>query len=289
MSYPSNNKENEFNNITPEELDSMSTAELLELLENLNDTMTEDNFNEELVTVCLDALDRKSPVPAYLPVEESWHSFESKVGLNKDAGETENAVVNRTGRKVKRVFRTGLIAAIIVFCLFSCMIIAQAAGVDVFGTIARWTDSVFGFGEVEIDEPIQEPANSEFESELEYIESWIPRVGSEFDVDEPLVQVDSEAGTIYYTITYASDDNIVVFDAIFRNGQSPNSLFEKDENEVTELIIDRTVFYIFENKGSTIVAWSINNIEFSIYSTLNVAQLEKILNKSYRGLINEKG
>ncbi len=64
MSYPSSNKKIEFNNIALEKLDSMSTAELLDLLENLNDTMTEDNFNDELVTACLDALDRKSPPSA---------------------------------------------------------------------------------------------------------------------------------------------------------------------------------------------------------------------------------
>ncbi len=104
MSYPSNNKENGFNNITLEKLDSMSTTELLELLENLNDTMTEDNFNEEFVTACLDALDRKSPMPSYPPTEESWHSFESKVGLDNDAGKTENADVNRTGHKVRGYF-----------------------------------------------------------------------------------------------------------------------------------------------------------------------------------------
>ena len=43
MSYSSN--QNEFNNITREKLDSMSVAELLELLESINETMTEDNFD----------------------------------------------------------------------------------------------------------------------------------------------------------------------------------------------------------------------------------------------------
>ena len=36
MSYPFDDKENEFNKITREQLDSMSVAELLELLESIN-------------------------------------------------------------------------------------------------------------------------------------------------------------------------------------------------------------------------------------------------------------
>ena len=65
MSYPFDDKENEFNKITREQLDSMSVAELLELLESINETMTEDNFDDELVEACLDAIDRKSPMPEY--------------------------------------------------------------------------------------------------------------------------------------------------------------------------------------------------------------------------------
>ena len=63
MSYPSNEKPSGFNNMTREQLDSMSVAELLELLENINETMTEDNFDDELIEACLEAIDRKSPMP----------------------------------------------------------------------------------------------------------------------------------------------------------------------------------------------------------------------------------
>lgn len=60
-------------------MDSMSVAELLELLESINDTMTEDNFDDELVEACLDAIDRKSPMPEYLSTDESLKAFEAKL------------------------------------------------------------------------------------------------------------------------------------------------------------------------------------------------------------------
>ena len=40
-----------------------------------------------------------------------------------------------------------LVAAVLVACLFSGMVVAQASGLDVFGAIARWTADAFSFGD----------------------------------------------------------------------------------------------------------------------------------------------
>ena len=61
MDYPSNGTGNEKqHNITRGQMDKMTTAELLQLLEQINEDMTEDNFDDDLITACLDALDQKS-------------------------------------------------------------------------------------------------------------------------------------------------------------------------------------------------------------------------------------
>ena len=185
MSYPSN-RGNEFNNITQEKLDSMSTAELLELLESINEAMTEDNFDDELITACLDALDRKSPMPEYPSTERAWRSFEDKVELDKHtSGGDSGTAANRPKRRAKRALRTGLVAAIIVFCLFSCMLVAQAAGVDVFGSIARWTDSVFGFSSTVSDFST---------TTYKRIEQWIPEVPDGFSVTQTYIYEDKATG-----------------------------------------------------------------------------------------------
>ena len=120
MSYSSN--QNEFNNITREKLDSMSVAELLELLESINETMTEDNFDDELVEACLDAIDRKSPMPEYPSTDESLKAFEAKLHTARG---TEPELMVRQPRH--RFARVGLIAAVVAVCLFSGMIAVQAA------------------------------------------------------------------------------------------------------------------------------------------------------------------
>lgn len=275
MSYPSSNKKIEFNNIALEKLDSMSTAELLVLLENLNDTMTEDNFNDELVTACLDALDRKSPMPAYMTEEESWRSFENKVGLD-DSGSIASTSVNRAGRKVKRVFRTGLVAAIIVFCLFSCMIVAQAAGVDVLGSIARWTDSVFSFEPDE--EKTAEVVPSSFEDCMELL---APKVPEGFVMTEqPAISQDYATGYKEGAVGYYNDTDYIML-TIIEAPDGNGFLFEKDDYKVEVIDIGGFRFYVFSNNGNSVAAWRYHQYECGINTSLDRDALISILHDSY--------
>lgn len=260
-------------------MDSMSVAELLELLESINETMTEDNFDDELVEACLDAIDRKSPMPEYPSTDESLKAFEAKLHT---AGGTEPELMVRRPRH--RFARVGLIAAIVAVCLFSGMIAVQAAGIDVFGAIASWTENLFGFGDIEDSMAAEHSSKSAVAvTDLEYIESWIPTLGEEFSKSEPIVMEDEQPGTLYYSLTFALEDDTLVFDAFLRGEDSQNSLYEKDGNNVKEITIDKVTFYIFENNGNSIAAWSINGIEFSLVSSLSTEELELIIIESYGG------
>lgn len=282
MRYPSKER-NEFNNISREKLGSMSTAELLELLETINETMSEDNFNEELVMACLDELDKKSPMPAYLSTDESWQSFENNVRFHSDTGKIDNIDFNTTGRKVKRVFRTGLVAVITVFCLFSCLIVAQASGADVFGSIARWTDSVFGFGEYgNLREDVVASSNH-IGSWIEKIESWLLITPSDFTMGVPDVLIDQTSGAIMYSVQYQSDEDTISFDAITQSIGNTESLFEKDNTAVNEVMVKNVPVYLFSNNGESIAAWYVDEIEFSISTNLDIESLENLVRNSYGG------
>ena len=94
---------------------------------------------------------------------------------------------------------------------------------------------------------------------------------------------DEQPGTLYYSLTFALEDDTLVFDAFLRGEDSQNSLYEKDGNNVKEITIDKATFYIFENNGNSIAAWSINGIEFSLVSSLSTEELELIIIESYGG------
>lgn len=276
MSYPSN-RGNEFNNITQEKLDSMSTAELLELLESINETMTEDNFDDELITACLDALDRKSPMPEYPSTERAWRSFEDKVELDKHtSGGDSGTAANRPKRRAKRALRTGLVAAIIVFCLFSCMLAAQAAGVDVFGSIARWTDSVFGFG-LDEAQAAQEKIPSTF---AEYVELLKPEVPEGFTMSGPYFYQDELTGYNEVFINYYNDDDFITF-TIIESPDTHGAFYEKDSNNVEVIDTGNHMIYIFSNNKYTSAVCQYNQFEFSITTNLSRDELVSIVNVSY--------
>ena len=276
MSYPSN-RGNEFNNITQEKLDSMSTAELLELLESINETMTEDNFDDELITACLDALDRKSPMPEYPSTERAWRSFEDKVELDKRAsGGDSGTTANRPKRRAKRALRTGLVAAIIVFCLFSCMLVAQAAGVDVFGSIARWTDSVFGFG-LDEAQAAQEKVPSTF---AEYVELLKPEIPEGFTMSGPYFYQDELTGYNEVFINYYNDDDFITF-TIIESPDTHGAFYEKDSNNVEVIDVGDFLIYIFSNNGDNIAAWHNNQFEFGITTSLSKDELVSMVKVSY--------
>ena len=276
MSYPSN-RGNEFNNITQEKLDSMSTAELLELLESINETMTEDNFDDELITACLDALDRKSPMPEYPSTERAWRSFEDKVELDKRASDGDSGTTaNRPKRGAKRALRTGLVAAIIVFCLFSCMLVAQAAGVDVFGSIARWTDSVFGFG---LDEAqvAQEKVPSTF---AEYVELLKPEVPEGFTMSGPYFYQGDLTGYNEVFINYYNDSDYIVF-SILEMPDITGSFYEKDSQDVVILDAGDYKFYIFSNNTNNVATWRFQQFECGINTNLSKDDLVSMIRYSY--------
>lgn len=274
MSYPFDDKENEFNKITREQLDSMSVAELLELLESINETMTEDNFDDELVEACLDAIDRKSPMPEYPSTDESLKAFETKL---RSVGGTEPKLAAKHSRH--RFIRIGLVAAITAACLFCGMIAVQAAGVDVFGIIARWTDSVFGFSEDAEISATQQPER-QF---IEQVETWLPLVPDGFVPDEPTVMSDEYSGVMRYSQIYWSDEDHIAFEVILDITGSFSSIYEKDDNAVKTIHIGNVPFYIFSNNDAYIAAWSVRNLEFTVSTDTSVEMLEELIVKSYGG------
>ena len=288
MDYPSNGTGSEKqHNITREQMDKMTTAELLQLLEQINEDMTEDNFDDDLITACLDALDQKSPMPEHPSTEESWQSFKEKLGAEHFGAENNEGCGSRPKRKVKRIFRIGLIVAIVAASLFSCMIVAQAAGIDVFGSIARWTEDVLGFGDREPEaQETQTSLSAEDVTRItDQIESWRLSVDSDFEVSEPEVVTDEESGILYYYVLCSNGDNRVSFEARYQKNQIPGALFEKDQNNTEEKIFNNVSIYFYTNIDISVATWCTNNIEFNVMSDLNMNELIQIFEKSFGGSI----
>ena len=273
----------------PETLEAMSPSELAEAMEAALDAMTEETYDPAVIDAYLDALDRKAPMPTHPNAESSYQDFQDKLqeyveGASKPAKQT---------RKFRRIARTGIVAALLAVLLASA---AQAAGIDVVGTIARWTENVFSFGTVQSGNDSshypsvsnQVPADvpeeyQELVTELqkrgieEYtIPTYIPEG---FQADTPELYVD-ENGYIEFTAAYANGDDMVIF-AIFGYKGKHAGLYEKDNSEVRIYTKNDTNHYFFQNREINSVAWTVNELEYSIRTTLPAAELEKIINSMY--------
>ena len=261
------------------QLDSMSTAELLEGMEQALYSMTEETYDAELIDAYLEALERKSPMPEHPTADESYERFRARVGELNAAVNPQSAPARRTRPGPRRALRTALVAVITTACLLSCMVVAQAAGVDVFGSIARWTDNLFGFGDVEDMEATPVPTEST-EITIEYIESLLPVVPDGFVMEEPVVFEDDISGRIEYWVAYTLEDKYITFNAVEQYDDNI-SVYQKDGREVTALNINGQEFYVFMNNNCISAAWRVSSIECYISTNLAYDDLVDILYSSY--------
>ena len=282
MVHPSNDHPDLHEGIPArEQLDAMSTAELLEALEQTLFSMTEENYDGELLDAYLDELDRKSPMPERPATDESYERFKARVGkMNAAINPLESAPAASAKPKPRHTaLRTALVAVIAAACLLSCMVVVQAAGLDVFGSIARWTDSLFGFGA--IGEPAASPSpTGTQEVTVEYIETLLPTVPDGFVMGEPVVFEDDVSGGIEYCVSFISEANYITFSAVEQYNDNM-SKYQKDYQDVRIIHIDGQNFYLFMNNGYASAAWRLSNLECNINSDLALEELTQIIVNSY--------
>lgn len=276
-------------------LDKMSAAELTEAMELALDTMTEDTYSSELIDAYLDALGRKSPIADEPDVEEAYAGFQRHLRqLVLDSSDCP--AVPAKPRGIRRAVRIGLVAAIAIICMFGCMIVAQAAGADVFGAMARWTDTVFSFGKITSDGAVDTPLNpSEAEpgrivdEEAEYatLQDALDALGIA-EVQEPawfpegyeLRSIDITAmddrGGVYLCAEYVNGDDAILIE--FSSYTSmPGAAIEKTDAPVETFEVDGRIFYIIQNVNNYTAAWVTAHYECYISVPIALGSLKQIL------------
>ena len=120
--------------------------ELLTELEARMDEMTDLTYDEDVIDSYLAALDKKAPLEKDFDVERSWEKFRSQHAILFDEDILPKPEVPQRGShgfRFRRAFaRVVVVAAIVAVFTMFC---AQAAGIDVFGAIGRWTEETFRF------------------------------------------------------------------------------------------------------------------------------------------------
>lgn len=291
--------------VSPERLEAMSPSELADAMEQALDAMTEETYDPAVIHAYLDALDRKTPMPEPPDAEEAYADFQRKLQTALP-GESVEALPQKTKRtgNVRRIFRASLAAALLIACLLGSMVAAQAVGLDVFGALAHWTDSLFSFGtEQRIDKPYypSEPATSarqadgsdqsteavpeEFSAlqttmEQRGLSLYVPIIPEEFEVQDSLLFIDPNTESVTFTIIYKQGSDHIIFNIEQRDGPSA-TIYEKDNEHVETYEYGDIIYYIYNNNDSIAVVWSIDSLEYSLFTNLPADELKEIIQSMY--------
>lgn len=209
---------------------------------------------------------------AYQPHEQAYHSRQPEQAHRR-----------------RLLPRATLVAAIMVAIMLMSMIAVQAAGIDVFGAIARWTSEVFSFSANNIEtlpnsNPDAQSANDDYETiedvlkaysiERRITPTWIPNgyEQMDFEVSELSTKVNVYA-------TYRVEESFLMIKISLTD--SPTSVFEKTDAEVHILSIDGVDYYLMENTSTYQVIWYVEGCECLISGNVSTDVLVQMIESIY--------
>jgi len=282
-------------------LEAMTEEELTDGLNEALESMTDENYDSALIDAYLAALDRKAPMPDVPDTNTSFSNFKNKLLQTFPA---ENAPAASTRRKVQSAWRVGLVATLTAICLMGGMVVAQAAGVDVFGTIARWTDEVFSLGVIRsdgADDGTSTPALADngvvnsnkttYASLQEALDdygitefrepTWIP---DGYRLEDIEVDSWSDNGSfIGLFAEYCNGTDFLHIKIEYYEGGA-NMQVEKTDAPVEKFLVDGLTVYLLENIGNNSAAWVTEHYECYISGTMEKPVLKQIVLSAYAQL-----
>lgn len=268
--------------------------ELLTELEARMDEMTDLTYDEDVIDSYLAALDKKAPLEKDFDVERSWEKFRSQHAILFDEDILPNPEVPQRrshGFRFRKTFaRVVVVAAIVAVFTMFC---AQAAGIDVFGAIGRWTEETFRFVTPSTSAiPISEgtgtiPDAEQYQTLQDAFDtysisntlapSWLPN-GYTLDYVEanPLI------GQIIFSASYShGQDTISLEYSYWTDDTFIPAIFEKDGGSVFEYTQNGIVHYIMSNENILTAAWINGTCECSISGGLDEKEMRAIIDSIY--------
>lgn len=294
--------------VSPERLNPMTAAQLERELEAALEAMTEAEYDPAVIDAYLDALDRKAPMPDHPDAGTAYAGFQARV--QRAAGQVSGRRASRRSRvRLRTLLRVAAAAALLTTFLFSSMVAAQASGVDVFGAIARWTDSAFSFGALPGEDAsgsVQAAAPAAQDSQTdrrdvpeEYHEIYnkLKGVGCStfmfpayipdgFQVTETKLHSNANDENVKFVMLYEDGTDYLIFQ-VSHGGDSSFPIYEKDSQSVEIYNQNDIDYYIFTNLASLVSVWSKDHTEYSVSTTLSLPALKEIIDSVFEEVIEQ--
>lgn len=197
---------------------------------------------------------------------------------------------NKPHRRHRIKRKTMVLAAVITFVLASLLTV-QAAGVDIFGAIARWTTELFSFGKTEEERglivdgkwpEIDSNENQQFTSLQEALDfygvtevaepRWIP----DGFTQEIVAVIPNGVWLTFFAWYINADDDFLVVN--FDSYESlPANYYEKQESSPESFTMGSNRYDIVNNTSNCTVAWVTAHFECYISASTDVSTLKEII------------
>ena len=279
-------------------LDQLSTQELEELL-RADLSSAEDGQDDAIFHIVEVMLKREmdEPAGAVPDTDAAWKEFKQYYDIPEGSGlslypcgdadaipsSAAGADPRPRARRRRILWRSSLILAAAMAALLCGMVAAQASGVDVFGTLGRWTNDTFRFiSRYTVGEP-DDGMSPEYR---DIVRSTLAGWGAEdlfptwspegFEASEP--QIVSSVKSDILNIAFTRNDSFYSFKiAHFYDPVSSSGAFEKDSTPVEEYISNGRLFYIFSNIDTSTATWFDSEFMVTISGNLTLDELKSIL------------
>lgn len=275
-------------------LEQLSTEQLEDILRA--DLASEDQENDEAVFHILEVLEKRekeNPSGRLPDVDQAWQEFQKYYNIPEGEGESLYPIRNDQEKrsasvptKTRRVFRPRkiLVVAAVLILMFGGMLTAQAAGVDVFGAIGRWTEETFHFelpinhddlaGETDYNlrNASQKAGLPGSVAPIWCPEGFIPKTPTNTHVEDYV-----DTAVCEYINENENRSYFVDISYYYNSADVEATIFEKDGSEVVTYSSNRGTFYIFSNIDVLAATWSNGHLSITIAGDLQLEELEKII------------
>lgn len=273
-------------------LEQLSTEQLEDILRA--DLASEDQENDEAVFHILEVLEKRekeNPTGRLPDTDQAWKEFQQYYNIPEGEGQSLYPVRSDpetqpapTSTKKNRRFRPRkvLVVVAVLVLMFGSMLTAQAAGVDVFGAIGRWTEEKFHF---EIT-PASEDGTTDYTFReasrkrglpQNLIPTWYPKG---FESSEPIDDsVEDYVDSVYceYINKEENRSYLAMVSRYFDSEAIAAAVYEKDDTEVELYESKGRTFYIMSNLDSMTATWSDGILSIDIIGQLEVNQIKRII------------
>lgn len=182
----------------------------------------------------------------------------------------------------QKVMRTAAVmAAAIVLCL-ALMVGAQAAGADVFGALARWTDDTFHFETWSVEPTYCEALHDTIQEVLdtqgilgEFAPTWYP---DGYEVASVKTSEDALGLSIDITLLNEAESAFSIrLDRYNQNNYIDPLTFEIESGSVEDYLSSGKTYYIFTNAEMTTATFIDSTTLYRIWGELDIYEMKRMI------------